>query len=185
MSGGEIERKIIFEELNKFFGLNNEVSTRKRTATGSQDNYDSFDMYNPELDIWIGPINTRKFISEDNKKINKALINHDSFLQDLNSLADKKYNPDCLNNNPRFFLAIEVGGSGSEKHLLGEMFNVSILGKIGIIISTNDNTHKSYLRHCNYINYAQNVGKIPMFLGNVMVIRSDAILRYLKGKNIN
>lgn len=180
MGNGEEKREIIFKALSNYFGNSVEVVTKKRTATGSHDDFLSADMYNPELDIWVGPTNMKRNIQEDNKSINQALHKYGNFLRDLNQLAEKPYNEDCLNKNPRFFLAIEVGGSGSKKHLLGEMFNVSILGKIGIIISANNETHATYMRHYNYIDFAQNVDKIPNLLGNIMIIKSDVVLDYLK-----
>lgn len=181
MNGEEL-REIIFEKFKKIFG-EDDVFTRRRTATNSGDDFNSSTMYNPELDIWVGPDNINKNIESDNRKINEVLVSHNVFLNAINDIADKKYNSEFLNKNPRFFLAIEVAGSGSKKHLLGEMFNASILGKIGIVIAANDKILRTYLRHAEYINFAHDVEKTKVHFNNLMIIDGEKLLEFLNNKN--
>jgi len=172
---GEELREILFEKFEKVFGEGT-VFTRRRTATGSNDDFNSSTMYNPELDIWVGPENTNKNIEADNALISGAVEKHYEFLNDLNRLADKPCNFDLLNKNPRFFLAIEVAGSGSKKHLLGEMFNVVILGKVGMVIAANQKILDTYLRHAEYINFAHGVEKTKVHFNNLMILNGRKLL---------
>lgn len=176
---GEELRELIFKNFQKIFG-EELVFTRRRAATGGRDDFDSYIMYNPELDIWVGPENTSRNILLDNHLINQALRVYGDFLHALNDISDKRCNFEYLNKNPRFFLAIEVAGSGSKKHLLGEMFNATILGKIGIVIAANKKMLDTYLRHVEYINFAYGVRKTDLHFNNLMVIDGRKLLELLR-----
>lgn len=176
---GEQLREKLFEEFKKIF-KEGQVFTRTRTATNSGDDFNATIMYNPELDIWVGPVNINKNITDNNFQINKSLDTYKDILNEINDVADKKYNYNSLNKNPRFFLAIEVAGTGSSKHLLGEMFNASILGKIGIVIAANQTILDTYLRHVEYINFAFEVKKTKVHFNNLMVLDGRKLLDFLK-----
>lgn len=176
---GEQLREEIFKEFKKIFEEGT-VFTKRRTATNSGDDFNTSIMYNPELDIWVGPVNINKNITDNNFQINKSLDIYQDILNEMNNVADKKYNPSSLNENPRFFLAIEVAGTGSSKHLLGEMFNSSILGKIGIVIAANQTILDTYLRHVEYINFAHDVKKTRVHFNNLMIIDGQKLLGLFK-----
>ena len=119
-------------------------------------------------------------MTSDNLLINEAVSKYQNILNKMNDVADKRYNSEFLNKNPRFFLAIEVAGSGSPKHLLGEMFNAVILGKIGIVIAANKKILDTYLRHVEYINFAHDVKKTRVHFNNLMIIDGQKLLDLFK-----
>ena len=79
---GEQLREKLFEEFKKIF-KEGQVFTRTRTATNSGDDFNATIMYNPELDIWVGPVNINKNITDNNFQINKSL---DTYKDILNAL---------------------------------------------------------------------------------------------------
>lgn len=70
-------------------------------------------------------------------------------------------------------MAIEVEGSGSEKHLLGDMINVSISGRIGVVIGYNDVKFKTFLRQLDYLAYTVEANKIKFNSKNIIVLKPD------------
>lgn len=181
---GESLRKILFEDFKQFFG-EARVKTKWRSSEDSEDDFDSSLMYTPETDIVIKPFNIRRHIKEDNEIIDSELKYHSSFFDNINRIAAIPYQKNVLNKNPRCFLAIEVGGSGSEKHLLGDMYNASILGKIGLVVAANKATLKSYIRLYEYANFAFTVGKTNQSFGNLAIVDGLRLHSLLCGSNLN
>jgi len=131
----------------------------------------------------VGPYNISRQIKRNNKNINSAFEKYRGFLDSINQIATKKFDEDSLNSNPRCFIAIEVAGSGSEKHLLGDMFNTSILGKVGMVVGANEKNLKTYQRIYEYVNFAYEVEKTSQYFGNVAILDGVEFLGFLKKLN--
>ena len=179
---GEKLRKVLFKLFQKHFGDQN-VKTKWRASSESADDFDSSYIYTPETDIVIGPFNTNRRIEENNSLIDLKVSEYASFFSFLNRISSTPYQNHLLNKNPRCFLAIEVAGSGSEKHLLGDMFNASIIGKIGIVIGTTPEIVKSYMRLYEYVNYVHTVGKIDQTFGNLAILLGSDMLTVIETVN--
>lgn len=65
-------------------------------------------------------------------------------------------------------LAIEIENSGSIKHMLGNITNVSILGSIGIVIPFNEKKLALCKRMKKYVTFATEVEKIKDVFKNVL-----------------
>ena len=94
------------------------------------------DIYSPRLDIAIGPLNIH---SGEQAKIEKgnieeAFTEYQPFFSNL--LGRNNFNE---NKNPRCLLAIEIENSNKGKYMLGNFVNVSILGKIGLVVVNKNN----------------------------------------------
>lgn len=94
------------------------------------------DIYSPRLDIAIGPLNIH---SGEQAKIEKgnieeAFIEYQPFFSNL--LGRSNFDE---NKNPRCLLAIEIEDSNTGKYMMGNFINVSILGKIGIVVVNENN----------------------------------------------
>ncbi len=179
---GEQLRVLLFNEFKIFFG-NENVKTKWRATDESTDDFDGSYMYTPETDLVVKPFNISREITRDNNSINSAFDKYTNFLNDVNTSALVPFQQHLLNRNPRCFLAIEVGGSGSEKHLLGDMYNASVLGKIGFVVGTNRSITNSYQRLYEYTNFAHSVGKTDQHFGNLAILDGLWLLYYLKDKN--
>lgn len=178
---GEQMRKVLFRKLKKLF-YTEIVKTKWPATKDSQDAFKQGIIYSPETDIAIGPFNIDGEISANNKRINQAKELWDNALIKMNQISEKPYNPDHLNPNPRCFIAIEVGGSGSRKHLLGDIFNAATLGKIGIAVGTNNKQTEAYKRIYRYIDFAKSVGKTKENFENLMIINGEKLLANLHKK---
>jgi hypothetical protein len=178
---GEQLRELLFSEFKIFFGEEN-VKTKWRATDESTDDFDGSYMYTPETDLIVKPFNISREITRDNKLINDALSKYLDFLKEINSFAQVPFQENLLNKNPRCFIAIEVGGSGSEKHLLGDMYNASVLGKVGFVVGANPTIVKTYQRLYDYTNFAYTVGKTNQSFGNLAVLDGSPLLSFLKSK---
>ena len=75
------------------------------------------------------------------------------------------------NWNARCFLAIEVEDSKGSKHLLGDMINVGIAGRIGFITGYNKEKYETLLRQLEYIVYRVEAKKIKFNSRNILVLK--------------
>lgn len=179
MKGDEL-RKQLFQEFQKIFGQDN-VKTEWRASAESSDDFDSGYMYTPKTDVAVGPYNISKQVKRDNQNIKSAFEKYKDFLHEINQIAEKRFNENRLNINPRCFIAIEVGGSGSSrKHLLGDMFNASILGKIGIVMGVNEENVRAYKRIFEYVNFAYEVKKTKQHFYNIAILNGVDFLKFLR-----
>ena len=78
-----------------------------------------------------------------------------------------------VNWNARCFMAIEVENKRNAKHLLGDMINVNISGRIGVVIGYNDVAYATFLRQLEYLAYATEAKKIKFNSRNIMVLKPD------------
>jgi len=152
--------------------------------------------YSPRIDISVGPFSEIRGVSlwneyDDLVVFSKVLvndllqqfkINYEKFGKgffDINERTIPKDYRSFLSNhkdvnwNARCFMAIEVENKGSKKHLLGDILNVSISGRIGIVIGYNNNTFNSFLRQLEYLAYTIEAKKLKFNSRNVIILKPE------------
>ena len=144
---------------------------------GAQDIFGARDSYAPRLDIAIGPFNARF----QNRHDAAAAIRHaDSPLISVLRAAIIDQNPEFFENgNPRCLVGIEVEHRTSSKHILGGIVNVSMLGRLGVVIGSPGNVAKIRRIHA-YLLKLKEVEKAPLdMFGNVGVFELPEFLGVL------
>lgn len=84
-----------------------------------------------------------------------------------------------LNDNPRCLIAIEIENSNKGKHMLGNIINASLLGKVGLIVTLREEFFDAAKNICNYLNGAFERKKIGYNPSNVAVTRYEELRRFL------
>jgi hypothetical protein len=156
----------------------------------------SFRSYSPIIDISVGPFSETRGASLwgqydsladfSRDMIDEMLVQFRQNYQDFGhgffrieertlptSYQDFLSQSQGVNWNARCFLAIEVEDSGSPKHLLGDMINVSIAGRIGLVIGYNQPKYETLLRQLDYIAYSVEAKKIKFNSKNILVLKPD------------
>ena len=156
--------------------------------------------YCPEIDFIVGPLNITKKETElaamrgiYNELFEKytdlftALYNRDMEIEKKFSKNLSKSEKKCVllldverkpwletNFNPRCFICIEFEKETGEKHVLGGILHASALGKVGIILTPeNDETqYKSVMRIRRYLRFCVQAGK----MGNDVTVERNTIL---------
>lgn len=153
----------------------------------AKDSQDAFtrELYSPRLDVAVGPFNIDGNIERNNKKIRRAANRHQSFIEQLICCSELESPSFDIflrrrNKNPRCFLAIEIENSGSSKHMLGDIANVSIIGSIGIVIPFNEKKQSLCERIKRYVRFCSSVGKIDNVFTNVLVISKEDFHRVIR-----
>lgn len=98
-------------------------------------------MYAPRLDIAVGPFNT----TTENKHFDTTAIRNfdgNPLIASIILKGQEENQNWQYNNNPRCLLAIEIEYSGSSKHILGDYTNASMMGHIGVVVSSAENYEK-------------------------------------------
>lgn len=152
----------------------------KKEWNVAKDSGDDFTrpLYCPRLDIAVGPFNIDENVYHNNLQIENAVNNHGNFLDKMlhySELPDSNIT-DFLayrNINPRCFLAIEIEKSGSSKHMLGNIANVSILGSIGIVVPFNKTQLSLCKRIIEYLIFVTYKKKVKEIFKNVLVINRE------------
>lgn len=172
-------QKSVFNSLKVIFGENN-VEKEWNAAKNSEDDF-TRELYCPRLDIAVGPFNIHRNVYEDNLLITNVLNANRDLIRRLWQASElKPLNFDRFmankNNNPRCMLAIEIENSGSSKHMLGNIANVSILGSIGIVIPFNEKKLALCKRMKKYITFATEVEKIHDVFKNVLILSKNKFI---------
>ena len=170
-----IYQKRISEKLGLIFGeeqVKNEWSVTKGATDGWQ--YGN-GCYAPRVDVGVGPfnVNSGKLIGQIGEETHPLII----------KIKEKVRGGFVENHNPRCLLAIEVEFSGSSKHVIGDFANASLLGHVGVVVSSNKNFPKIE-RVLNYIHYVTNVGKADGLFANV-ALYSEGEFEQLIDKHLN
>jgi hypothetical protein len=165
-------------ELEQIFGRHN-VIKEWDVAKNSQDAF-TRELYCPRVDYAIGPFNIDACIINNNRSINEACEKHGELLQRFKSVSDKADRILETNRNPRCFLAIELEDQTSRKHRLGSLINASAIGKIGIIVASNDSVFSSFVKIRNYLDFLLDVWKTRYAPKNVLILREGDFLEALK-----
>ena len=173
-------QQFVFDSLKRIFGKNN-VEQEWNAAKNSEDDFTK-ELYCPRLDVAVGPFNIQRNVYEDSLRITRVLDANRNLVKRLWRASElKAFTFDQFmhnkNKNPRCMLAIEIENSGSSKHMLGNIANVSILGSIGVVIPFNDKKLALCRRIKKYVTFATEVEKIKDVFKNVLIIKKDKFLR--------
>jgi hypothetical protein len=175
------------------------IRTRKSLKYRSES---GFRNYSPLIDVTVGPFSEVRGVSlwRDydrcvnfsrnliNDLVGQFRNNYQDFGQGYfgpqervlpNGYEDFLSSSRDVNWNARCFLAIEVEDSGSRKHLLGDMINASISGRIGVLVGYNEDKHQAFLRHLEYLAYTVRAGKIKFSSRNILVLKPDQLEKAL------
>lgn len=182
--GREVKKyqELAYNSLRRIFGDDN-VKKEWNVAKNTKDDF-TRELYCPRLDIAVGPFNIDMNLTYNNEKINRSVNVHRNFLKRMWRDSELRIGSfdDFLRNkngNPRCFLAIEIENSGSSKHMLGNIVNVSIIGTIGIVIPFNEKKLSLCKRIKKYVTFTTEVGKIKTTFKNVLIVSKKNFLRAL------
>lgn len=128
-------------------------------------------IYAPRPDIAIGPFNI--CTGSDTDGIEDLFEETAVF---FNRLEVANTN---ANANPRCLIAIEIENSGSSKHMLGNIINASILGKVGIIVTLRETFYRKAKRTYDYLQGAFEKGKIGHNPSNVVIKKYNDLLQII------
>ena len=144
------------------------VQTQWRSSSKNRDWLKFREVYAPRPDIAVGPFNTfpRDRAEKGKIKIEKVFKKYQSYFDKL--LEKSNFNE---NQNPRCLLAIEIKGSNTGKHMIGNFINASILGKIGLVIIDKNNKRvwQDAERVIEFLRGASAHKKIPGITKNTML----------------
>jgi len=175
-------QELVCNSLRRIFGENN----IKKEWDVAKDGRDDFtrELYCPRLDIAVGPFNVDRNVNHNDMEIERTVRTHRNLISRMLRYSERRVGNinEFLRNkneNPRCFLAIEIENSGSSKHMLGNIANVSIIGSIGIVIPFNDKKLSLCKRIRKYIAFATDVGKIKTIFKNVLIINKENFLQVL------
>jgi len=125
-------------------------------------------IYAPRPDIAIGPFNIQEGSHTD--KIDAMFCQKRDFFRRLDSSNDFD-----VNLNPRCLIAIEVENSNKGKHMIGNIINASLLGKVGIIITLRDDFYKDAERTYKYLEGASKRKKAGHYPSNIVIMRYEEL----------
>jgi len=131
--------KLLF---SKRFGQSN-VKSEWRSNAEAADWLNFGDIYAPRPDVAVGPFNIEE--GRNTSEIEDLFSQHRNFFDRLR-IADSS-----LNLNPRCLIAIEIENSNKGKHMMGNIINASLLGKVGIIVTVRDEFYRAANNMCNYL----------------------------------
>jgi hypothetical protein len=187
----------ISDLLDIFFSRVDQASIRTRESLKYRSE-SGFRNYSPLIDVTVGPFSEVRGISlwQDYDRcvnfsqnliddlVREFRINYQDFGEGYfrveereipRSYADFLSSNKGANWNARCFLAIEVEDSGSRKHLLGDMINASISGRIGVLVGYNEDKYQTFMRLLEYLAYTVRAGKIKFSSGNILVLKPDQL----------
>lgn len=134
----------------------------------------SRDIYAPRPDIAVGPFNIDE--GAKTEPINDIFKRNGAFFSKL-SLRDSN-----CNDNPRCLIAIEIENSNKGKHMMGNIINASLLGKVGIIVTLRKEFSTSAINMIKYLTGAFERKKSGHNPANVVVMSFDQLRRLLEGR---
>lgn len=138
--------------------------------------------YSPRIDVAVGPFaEKRKCIDvyDDLCCLAKPFLDECffQFEKNVKNFKSNVFRVDCdyknFNKNARCFIAIEIEKSGSRKHRLGDVVNVSALGRVGLVIAWDAVVLRSFLRILEYFGFLSDVKKNTFKAKNVAVLERE------------
>ena len=132
-----IYQKHIEEKLKKIF-VPQDVKREWSIWENSKDAWKRRSAYAPRLDLALGPFNLTATNKDRDIEIIKDAANNPLILETIQKGQADNQNW-RYNANPRCLLAVEIEFSGSSKHILGDYTNASMMGYLGIVISSTHN----------------------------------------------
>ncbi|PMB76228.1 MAG: hypothetical protein C0177_07295 [Fervidicoccus fontis] len=169
---------VIFNLLKQIF-KEYDVVREWDVARDSQDGF-TRELYCPRVDFAVGPFNLDANIDYNNRLIEEAYQKYKSLLELLKSRSDSKDKVLKPNENPRCFLVIEIEHKSSRKHRLGSIVNASALGKIGIIVASDQKVFESLVKIRKYLEFLDHVQKTRCAPENIMIITKENFLEILR-----
>jgi hypothetical protein len=133
--------------------------------------------YAPRVDVAVGPFAIhRRYIEEYTNLLNVTRPFIESLLVRHNRNAEGIGQPvtfgDILhfNDNARCLISIEIEECGGRKHCLGNLVNVSSLGRVGILVARTDAVLRTFIRQRSYFQFLEDVGKNTFKTANALVL---------------
>ena len=179
----EIQTKIKDLLNEKLIG--EEVSAEKEwdVAHNSQDDYNRQIHYAPRVDIAVRPFMINYLTNPEFARLRSAFIANKELIEKIIETGESFTNFE-YNRNPRCLIAIEIETSGTRKHLIGDITNASILGRVGIIVPTNEKNYDAFKRIMNYLEFAQVNGKMSgNVFRNIVLIKADDLINLLEAED--
>ncbi len=177
---GKQYRKI-YSELRRIFSNENVIDEWDVAKNAEDWMREREHLYAPRIDFAIGPFNITNTVEANTRSINAIYSNYEDFITRLKEKDLVQTAPSFdQNRNPRCFMAIEIEKTTSRKHRLGSIVNVSALGKIGIVIGTDNKVSNSLVNLKNFLIKTDELGKSTVTVNNVIVLTKSDFLKVLK-----
>jgi hypothetical protein len=183
--------------LDVFFAGFNTVGIRIRKSLKyrSERGYRS---YSPMIDITVGPFSETRgiqlweeydnLVNFSRHLIDDMLVNfranYENFGEGYFSAEERMLPTNYMdflsenrnsNWNARCLMAIEVEHSGGRKHLLGDMINASVSGRIAVLVGLDEDRYQTFMRHLEYLAYTVDAKKIKFNSKNILVLKSEQL----------
>ena len=191
----EIQREIKNLLNSKLTGENVSAIEEWNIAKNSNDDLNFKTHYSPRVDVAAGPFMINRGTPVELEKLNNAFNDNKILIEEIKSNGEtfndlnQSNNPTIstrsnnfsYNENPRCLIAIEIEHSGQGKHLIGDITNASILGKIGLIVPTTEAKYRSFQRIMKYLEFAQTNEKMRNnVFNNIILIKSEKLIETLE-----
>lgn len=121
------------------------------------DTFRDIDTYAPRLDIAVGPFNVTWNSRLDHARIIRD-VDHPIVGRLLEAMRIQNDGIVFDNPNPRCLIGIEIEKTTSTKHILGAITNASMLGRLGVIVTSETYLEKVQRIH-TYVRKLREVGK--------------------------
>jgi len=157
--------------LSAIFGKEN-VYPEWRSNARAQDWLKIGDVYAPRPDIAVGPFNIDEGVHT--YEIERTFDRHRTF---FDQLGIENAN---LNENPRCLITIEIENSNKGKHMLGNIINTSLLGKVGMVVTLRDEFYNEAERINRYLQGAFKRKKLGHEVSNVVIVRYKQLKEILQ-----
>jgi hypothetical protein len=167
--------KEVQENLRKIFSRKfgeDNVFSEWRSRSLAKDWLKYGNIYAPRPDVAVGPFNIREGIniSDIEREFDRNELLWSSL--DVPNIQ--------VNENPRCLIALEIENSNTGKHMLGNILNASLLGKIGIIVTLRDTYYRDALRIYEFLEGAFERRKGRHDPSNVIIRRYDELIELLR-----
>ena len=157
--------------LSAIFGKEN-VYPEWRSNARAQDWLRIGTNYAPRPDIAVGPFNIEE--GRHPYEIEETFKQHRTLFDQLG------IENTGLNKNPRCLIAIEIENSNKGKHMLGNIINASLLGKIGIVVTLRVEFYLEAERIHRYLKGAFKRKKLGHEVSNVVIVRYERLKEILQ-----
>jgi len=152
------------------------VKVEWRSQSGAEDWLKFKGIYAPRPDIAVGPFNITPGCHPETDEINNAFRNHNELFHKLGITVPEE----DTNQNPRCLIAIEIEDSNKGKHMLGNIVNASLLGKVGMIVTLKDEFLRAAMDVAKFLRCAHKIGKTQLRISNVLVCSWRELEKRLK-----
>jgi len=151
-------------------------------------------LYNPRLDIAVGPFATREPCAErydDLMEISRKFVLSllDIHLRNIREFDNPSYQLSYFdlkqkNYNARCLLAIEIENRVSRKHLMGGAVNASALGRIGMLVAWTPEKLKAAIKLKRYLEFLGSVGKNTFNTTNLLILDRNQLLWAVQSSSV-